>query len=147
MDWWWVLVVAIRALSPAPDDQWATRLTELDRTRAVAFATADPHRLDAVYVPGSEAFRSDAATIRAYALRDGRVVGAELRVLSCRVVRDTGDRVRLEVVDQLGPSHVVWGDGSTTDLPDDRPSRRRVTMVRTGDGWRIAGSRVVSSSS
>lgn len=142
MDWWWVLVVAIRAVSPDVDDQWATQLTELDRTRATAFATADPGRLDDVYAPGSGGRRTDAATIERYAARDGRVLGAELRVLSCRVVRATGDRVRLEVVDQLGPSHVRWGDGSTTALPEDRPSRREVTVVRTAEGWRIAEARV-----
>ncbi len=142
MDWWWVLVVAIRSVSPEPGDQWATRLTELDQTRAVAFASADPGRLDAVYLPSSRGLRDDAATIEAYANRDGRVVGAELRVLSCHVVRSAEDRVSLDVIDQLAPSHVVWGDGSTTLLPDDRPSRRLVTVVRTGDGWRISETRL-----
>nr|MCW2729073.1 hypothetical protein [Aeromicrobium sp.] len=142
MDWLWVLLVAIRGLSPAVDDQWATRLTILDRARAEAFASADPSRLDAVYVPGSDGLQEDAAVIGAYAQRDARVVGAELRVLSCRVVRVSRDRVRLEVVDQLGPSRVVWDDGASADLPRDRPSRRRVTLARTSEGWRISDSRL-----
>jgi hypothetical protein len=140
MDWMWVLLVAVRALSPSADDQWATRLTELDRARAEAFATGSPAGLDAVYVAGSAARSADARTIEAYARRDGRVTGAELRVLTCHVVRASADRVRLDVVDQLGPARVEWGDGTTTDLPDDRPSRRVVTLARTTDGWRIAGS-------
>jgi len=141
MDWLWVLLVAIRAVSPAPDNQWATTLVALDRTRAEAFATADPGLLERVYVPGTGAARADAAAIGAYARRDGRVLGAELRILSCHVVEATGDRVRLDVVDRLGPARVEWGDGTSTTLPRDEPSRRVLTLVRTADGWRIASSR------
>lgn len=145
MDWLWVLLVAVRALSPAPDDQWATRLTELDRVRGEAFATADVRRLEDVYVPTSQALQADAATISSYAQRDGRVVGADLRVLACRVESASDDRVRLEVVDRLGPSQVVWGDGTVVDLPRDQPSRRVVTLVRASDGWRIAASQRVDA--
>jgi len=146
MGWWWFVVVMIRAVSPAPDDQWAARLTELDLARAQAFATADPQRLDEVYVSGSPARRTDAASIDAYARRGGRVVGAELRILTCHVVRASPDRVRLEVVDQLGPARVLWSDGTSRDLPRDHPSRREITVVRTPAGWRIAQSRQVSPS-
>jgi hypothetical protein len=149
MDWLWVLLVATRALSPSPDDQWAVRLAGLDQVRERAFATGDPALLDDVYVAGSSARRSDARLIEAYRSRDGRVVGAELRVLSCRVVRADASRVRLEVVDRLAPATVRWGDGTTTDLPRDRPTRRSVTLVRSGDDdtapWRIAGSRVLGT--
>ena len=142
MDWLWVLIVAVRAVSPVPDDHWAARLAELDRVRERAFAAADPSLLDQVYVEGSPASESDARLIGAYRRRDGRVVGAELRVLSCRVLRVGSDRVRLEVVDQLAPARVEWGDGTSTDLPRDRPSRREIALVRTARGWRIAESRL-----
>lgn len=142
MDWMWVLLVAVRGLSPSPDDQWATTLTDLDRVRAEAFAEADPSRLDDVYVARSRGRRTDAASITAYARRDGAVKHAELRILSCHVVRSSPDRVQLDVVDQLGDARVVWGDGTTTDLPRDRPSRRLVTVQRTPEGWRVAGSRL-----
>lgn len=140
MDWIWVLLVAARGLSPAPDDQWATTLASLDRVRAEAFATGDPSLLDDVYSPGSVGRRADAATIDAYASRGGRVTGAELRILSCHVVRASPDGARLEVVDQLGDARVVWHDGTSTELPRDRPSRRVVTVERTEEGWRISGS-------
>jgi hypothetical protein len=140
MDWIWVVLVAVRALSPAPDDRWATTLTDLDRVRAEAFAQADPSRLDAVYVADSRARRTDAASIEAYARREGRVAGAELRILTCHVVRSSPDRVQLDVVDQLGDARVVWGDGTSTHLPRDQPSRRLVTVERTPEGWRIAES-------
>lgn len=138
MDWLWVLLIAVRGLSPAPEDVWATRLAALDQARETAFASADPARLAAVYVAGSRGLRADAAAIEAYAARGGRVVGAELRVLSCRVVRASDDRAQLEIIDQLARAHVLWDDGSSTWLPHDRPSRRSLTVVRTGDGWRIS---------
>lgn len=140
MDWLWVILVAIRGASPAPDDQWATRLAELDRVRSEAFATGDPSLLRDVYTPDSGALRSDRRAIAAYARRDGRVQGAQLQVLSCRVESRDAGRVRLDVVDQLAPARVAWGDGSSTRLPNDRPTRRTVTLRRTGAGWRIETS-------
>jgi hypothetical protein len=142
MDWLWVLIVAFRAVSPAPDDQWAVRLAQLDQARERAFASADPALLDAVYAPGSRGRRADAHLIDAYERRGGRVVGAELRVLSCRTLRDERGRVRLEVVDQLGAARVEWDDGTSTRLPRDRPSRREIALVRTPQGWRIASARL-----
>ena len=140
MDWVWVLITAVRAVSPAPEDEWATRLGQLDEVRAEAFATIDPGALEGVYVRGSRALRSDAAAIADYRKRGGRVVGADLRVISCRVLAATSSRARLEVVDRLGPARIVWTDGSATDLPRDEPSRRVITLVRTPEGWRIAGA-------
>ncbi|MFC5679078.1 hypothetical protein [Aeromicrobium endophyticum] len=144
MDWLWVLIVAVRAVSPAPDDQWAVRLAELDHVRERAYAASDPSMLDEVYVDGSRAQRADVRLIEDYRRRDGRVVGAELRVLSCRLLRQGSGRARLEVVDQLGPARVEWGDGTSTPLPRDRPTRRHVTLERDDDGrWRIAAARQV----
>ncbi|VXC04066.1 hypothetical protein [Aeromicrobium sp. 9AM] len=139
MDWLWVLITALRAVSPAPEDQWATRLSELDEVRAEAFATTDPSLLGRVYVRRSRAMAADAATIADYRERDGRVVGAELQVISCRVLAASTQRARLEVVDRLGRARIVWADGSATELPRDEPSRRVITLERTPEGWRIAG--------
>lgn len=134
-----MLIAAVRALSPAAEDQWATTLTRLDEVRAEAFASADAAALDGVYVEGSRAMRSDAATIADYRSRGGRVTGADLRVISCRVLAESPSRVELDVVDRLGRARVVWADGSATDLPRDEPSRRVITLVRTTEGWRITG--------
>ena len=139
MDWVWVLIAVLRAASPAPDDQWATRLNGLDSVRAEAFSTADAALLDRVYVRGSRAQEADAATLADYRRRGGRVVGADLRIISCRVVSASSSDARLDVTDQLGPARVVWSDGSATELPRDEPSRRVITLVRTSEGWRIAG--------
>ena len=54
---------------------------------------------------------------------------------------ESGTRVRLDVVDQLGPARVAWDDGGSTDLPRDQPTRRTVTLVSTADGWRIGWTR------
>lgn len=137
MDWMWLVVMTFRQASALPDDRWAVRLAGLDTIRSQAFAAADPRLLDRVYVTGSEAGRTDAAAITSYARRDGRVVGAQLRVLSCRVVRASAEQARLDVVDVLTPARVVWSDGSTTALPLDQPTRRTITVRRTSDGWRI----------
>lgn len=144
MDWVWVVVMALRAGSPADDDRWATVLAELDRSRETAFAHADPRRLEEAYVRGSAAEAVDARTISRYASRGGRVVGARLRVLTCRVVEASARRARLDVVDRLGPARVVWDDGTTTPLPQDRPTRRVVTLTRTSEGWRVAASSLLS---
>ena len=140
MDWLWVLIAALRAVSPTPEDEWATRLGQLDEVRAEAFATTDPGLLGKVYVRGSRALAVDAATIADYREREGRVVGAELRGISCRVLAASSSRARLDVVDRLGAARIVWADGTTTALPRDEPSRRVITLVRTADGWRIAGA-------
>ena len=140
MDWLWVLIAAVRAVSPVPADQWATRLGQLDEVRAEAFATTDVGLLDRVYVRGSRSRQQDAATILDYRRRGGRVVGADLRVISCRVLAVSGSQARLAVVDQMGPARIVWSDGTATELPRDEPSQRAITLVRTRGGWRIAGS-------
>ena len=140
MDWLWVLIAAVRAVSPAPEDQWATRLSELDAVRAEAFATTDTGLLDRVYVRGSRVREADAVTIADYRKRGGRVIGADLRIISCKVLAVSSSRARLDVVDRLGPARIVWSDGSATDLPRDEPSRRVITLVHTAEGWRIAGT-------
>lgn len=143
MDWLWLLIAVLRSGSPEPADQWAATLAGLDHARAEAFAAAEPRLLDGVYVHGSAAQRADAAMITDYDRRGGRVEDAELRILSCRVVEESGSRVRLDVVDRLDSDATVqWRDGSTSSLPDDQPSRRVVTLAHTAEGWRIAGTRV-----
>jgi hypothetical protein len=138
VDWLWVLVVAARAASPAPADQWATVLSRLDEVRAQAYATGDAALLDRVYVRGSGARAQDVAALTGYRRRGATVTGARLHLISCRVLAASTSRARLDVVDQLGPAEVVWTDGTTTALPHDQPSRRVVALVRTSGGWRVA---------
>lgn len=139
MDWMWVLIMVSRQASAVPADQWAATLTALDTVRAQAFKQVDPRLLRQVYVEGSELLTADGAAINAYRQRDAHVEGGSLRILSCKVLSTRRDDVRLEVIDVVSRAAVVWADGSTTALPDDRPSRRVITMRRTTHGWRIAG--------
>lgn len=139
MDWLWVLIIALRPLEANDEVRWASVLGAIDDVRAEAFAAGDPALLDGVYAPGSPARKVDAAAIRAYTGRGGRVTGADLALLSCRVVGSSTDRAVLDVVDRLGPATVVWDDGTSRALPRDRPTQRIVTLVRTEVGWRIDG--------
>ncbi len=138
MDWMFVLISVVTSIADSHEIRWAGVLDGLDAARAEAFAQADPKQLDRVYVDGSAARAVDAALIADYAGRGGRVVGAELDLLSCNVRRATGARVSLEIVDQLAAARVEWDDGSSRALPRDQPTRRVVVLVRTSAGWRIA---------
>ena len=112
-------------------------LGELDHARAAALAAADTTLLGRVYARGSTGAELDAAAIRAYAERGGRVTGADLTLLSCRVEDSSGRRVALVVVDRLAAAKVVWADGSSRVLPRDLPTKHHITLVRTPGGWRI----------
>lgn len=138
MDWFSVLVSALASLVASDEVRWAAALGEVDEIRAGAFATGRPELLDQAYAPDSSARDVDAALIGSYEGRGGRVVGADLVVLSCKIVRASADRVTLDIVDRLAEAKVVWADGTTRSLPRDLPTRRVVTLVRTGDDWRIA---------
>jgi hypothetical protein len=142
MSWWWLLVLGLRAgLGVAHPADCAPELAAADRVRAVAFAAGDPARLDGVYVANSPLRAADARVVQDYGRRGGRVVGALLQVSECRETARSDTAIRLEVTESLGPAFVRWDDGSTSDLPRDRPTRRVVTLQRTRDGWRISGSR------
>ncbi len=138
MDWWSLWATALVSLVASDELRWAGVLGELDDVRAEAFASSQPSLLDRVYAPDSAGAKADAAMIRDYQRRGAHVVGADMVLLSCRVAHTSADRVRLNIIDRLAASRVVWADGATRSLPSDLPTKRVVTLVRTGDGWRIA---------
>ena len=137
MNWLSVLLTLLASLASSPQVHWTAVLGDLDEARAAAFSAGDPSLLDRVYARGASGREVDAATIRAYARRGGRVTGAQLMLLSCRLDESSSRRVRLAVVDRLGAARVVWADGSSRSLPRDLPTKHRVTLVRTAEGWRI----------
>jgi len=140
MDWWWTVLALTAHLGPGEDDRWARVLTGLDLQRAVALHTADATALRGVYASEAAA-ADDADLIDAYRARGGRLEGAVLRVEQVDVRRAVDDEVVLDVVDRLGPARVRWDDGSATALPADEPTRRRVVLRWTDDGWRISEAR------
>ena len=56
------------------------------------------------------------------------------------MVARSGRRVVLDVVDRLGPTRAV-GPQQAYRLPSDQPTRRRVLLTWTADGWRIGATR------
>jgi hypothetical protein len=137
MNWLSVLITLLSSLASSPTVHWSGVLEDLDRDRAEAFAAGDPSMLGRVYAPGSASAQVDAAAIRAYAKRGGRVADADLTLLSCRVRHSSRRRVDLDVVDRLAAAKVLWADGTSRTLPRDLPTKHHITLVRTSDGWRI----------
>ncbi len=137
MEWFAVWLAAVASLLASDNVRWAGVLGDLDDVRAQAFATSDPSLLDRVYAPHSTARDADRTMIDAYARRGAHVTGADLIVVSCEVKDATSRRVRLEVIDRLGPARAVWDDGTSRALPRDLPTHRVVTLILTAHGWRI----------
>lgn len=137
MNWLSTLLALLTSIAASPTLHWAGVLGGLDHARAQAFSTGQVSVLDRVYTRDSAGAKVDAAAIRAYAERGGRIAGAELVLLSCRVEHSSRRLVRLVVVDQLAAARVVWADGSSRALPRDLPTKHRITLVRTSDGWRV----------
>jgi len=124
-------------LGGSGDDPECLLLGGLDAARAQAFVADDEGRLGGVYA-GERAARADIEVLRSYRDRGLRLEGMLLLRESCRIADRSRQRVRLDVVDRLGPTSVRTKDGRSQDLPQDRPTRRTVVLERVGDGWRVA---------
>jgi hypothetical protein len=110
-----------------------------DDRRAVAWATGDPHRLQALYAPGSPAGRADVAMLQAWHRRGLRVEGMQMQVLDVEVRRASATRLDLVVTDRLVGA-VGVGPGVRLPLPRDGATTRRVVLVRDEGVWRVAQS-------
>jgi hypothetical protein len=61
------------------------------------------------------------------------------QVLQARVLRESQRRIVLLVTDVLVDGVADDGEGRRWSLPHDRPTTRRVVLVRTKNGdWRVA---------
>lgn len=136
--WWWGVVAALGALvAPGDQDPMCSVLGGLDLTRTRALTTERPALLAGVYL--SDALRErDERLLASYAGRGLRLEGAAMERRSCRRVREPGPDVRLVVTDVLGPTWAVDRTGERRRLPQDRPTRRVVTLSPTADGWRVS---------
>jgi hypothetical protein len=112
-------------------------LRRWDARRSRAYADADPAALRELYVTGSRAGAADLAVLRGYRERDLRVTGMRTQVLGLRVVGRTPRRLTVVVTDVLAGAVAVSGQRRWA-LPRDRPSTRRVVLVRDGGRWRVA---------
>jgi len=143
-----VAVVALVMRAPAPEpvaveprtsEPYALRvLRAWDARRARAYARGDGRALADLYVAGSRTGAADRAVLRGYRDRGLRVTGMRTQVLAARVVRASGRRLTLLVTDVMVGA--VAGDRGRRRwaLPHDRPSTRRVLLVRDRGGWRVA---------
>jgi hypothetical protein len=119
----------------------AAVLAAWDERRSAAWAEGDARALEALYVAGSGAGAADVRLLRDYRSRGLRVEGMTTQVLTLRVAaRSPGRRLVLVVVDRVVGARAV-GSGGPVTLPVDRPSTRRVVLVRTGGAWRVAAAR------
>jgi hypothetical protein len=129
------LVLPLIAAAPPADP--CVALDILDAQRSVVFATADPGRLSELYVVGSAAGEQDRRVLEGYRQRGLRVMGADLEVLTCRVLWREGSRVRVAVTDRLRRSWALDGAGQATALPRDQATPRTLTLRVVESRWRI----------
>jgi hypothetical protein len=108
-----------------------------DAGRSRAFARGDGAALADLYVAGSRTGAADRAVLRGYRERGLRVTGMRTQVLSASVLRETERRIVLVVTDVLTDAVAVDG-AERWVLPHDRPSTRRVVLLRSEGAWQVA---------
>jgi hypothetical protein len=103
-----------------------------DADRARAWVAGDPAGLGRLYTTRSVAGRRDVAMLRAWSERDARLTGLTTQVLRLQVLVEREHRLVLVVTDRV--SAVAGDQAGVLSLPSDRPSIRRITLVRTDVG-------------
>ena len=140
--------VLVRGVSPGPPTASASAtsvsapahsralrvLHHWDRRRARAWQEGSVRRLRALYVPGSEAGRTDRAMLLAYRERGLRVEDMRRQVLGIEVVGSGRRALTVDVTDRLANA-VAVGHGTRTRLPRGTLATRTLTFRLTGDGW------------
>ena len=112
-------------------------LTTWDDGRARAWASADPAALASLYASGSVAGRRDVRMLRRWRARGLRVERLRTELITVEVEHQEPGRLVLLVTDRL-VGGVAVGRGLHTDLPVDRPTRRRVTLLLDDGRWQVA---------
>ena len=119
----------------------AAVLASWDERRAVAWAEGDARALLRLYADGSAAGAADVRLLRDYLRRGLRVEGMATQLLALRVVaRSPGRRLEVVVTDRVVGAEAV-GSGARIPLPVDRPSTRRVVLVREHGRWLVSAVR------
>ena len=126
------------AATPGPPMAAIAALTRWDAGRARAWASADPAALASLYAAGSVAGRRDVRMLQGrWRDRGLRVERMRTQLISVEVEDREAGRWDLLVTDRL-VGGVAVGRGLRADLPVDRPSRRRVTLLLDGGRWQVA---------
>ncbi|MET9020354.1 protein kinase [Actinopolymorpha sp. NPDC004070] len=119
--------------------RWRKVLATLDSRRAQAYATNDPAVLGRVYYPAGSELAADDRTEIDKCVRAGcHLEGLRFAVRTLHVDSERRDRAVLRVVDQLQEYSVVSDDGKRVPRPAGEAKHRRITLVRTGQGWLIS---------
>lgn len=133
-----------RAVADPPADRGSADRTSAvavlrawDRRRAAAWRTGDAQALTELYARGAAAGRADLAALAAYDARGLRVTGMRMQVAAVEVRSETEARIVAVVTDRLVGA-VAVGHGRRVALPEDRWSRRRIRLLRTGESWVVA---------
>jgi hypothetical protein len=127
---------AVRSTSAGVEDDLVRLLRTWDRRRARAYAHGDPVALEQLYVAGSRTGAADVAVLRGYVDRDLRVTGMHTQFLGAHLVDRRSGRLTVLVTDVLASAVATSGDRRWV-LPRDRPSTRRVVLVRVAGEWRV----------
>jgi hypothetical protein len=123
-----------RALTPAGSA--LVLLRDWDRRRAAAWASGDPIALARLYVPGSRTGVRDRLDLRRWADRGLRVTGLRQQVRSVRVIARTRQRLVVVVTDRTVGGVAVAATRRTA-LPTSGWETHRITLRRSGPGWRV----------
>jgi hypothetical protein len=111
-----------------------------DRQRAAAYAAGDRGALRRLYVPGSTAGAADLRVLGSYVARGLVVSRMRTQLIGLAVLRADDHRLVLRVQDRLAGAEAVSASGRA-ELPEDRPSTRIVTLVRSGERWLVRSVR------
>ena len=126
------------AATPATEPFAGRVLREWDARRSRAYAEGDGQALSRLYVAGSRTGAADRALLRSYRDRGLRVSEMYTQVLALTVREQTDQRLVVVVTDVLADAiagdraHARWA------LPHDRPTTRRVVLVRDHGSWLVA---------
>jgi hypothetical protein len=115
-------------------------LRSWDARRSRAYAEGDVAALADLYLPGSRTGAADGAVLSGYRDRGLRVTRMRTQLLAARVLHESGHRITVLVTDVLLGAVALDASGHTWPLPRDRPSTRRVVLVRQVGTWRVEGA-------
>jgi hypothetical protein len=129
-----------------PGEEWRVRLAELYQRRAEALTTGSVPLLDEVYVPGSTLLAADRDTVSDLETAGHALRGFAPEVVSATLIEGTpgAGPVTLRVVDRWPTYEVVRaadpGSPPLRTVPGRGETEVRMTLLQTGEGWRIAGA-------
>jgi hypothetical protein len=135
---------AVNDSSTGSPDWWAV-LAELDRRRGRALSALDSDLIAHYALRGSAAWESDAALLADLRARGLRPQGLTSRVVAVERSEGSGDRVRVQVVDQRSAYTLVDAQGAVVEsVPEAGLTRWWVTLTRDAGAdpqWRVADVR------